>query len=209
MLWVFDMDNTVYGPTHLIEQTVVQRMKIVLSKLVTIEEGSYASLKETLKKKHGTDETILAFALEFHLPYEDLIRQTYLASSFSIFALGLRKGASIIPTLPGEKCILTNSPRIFAHEMLSFLDVAHWFQSLYANGPETPIKKPDAPAYRSIKHTGQVVMIDDSEKNLIVPKQLGWTTVWFPEQPQSSPAPEHIDHTIEDLASLCDLVDRQ
>jgi len=206
MLWIFDMDNTVYGPANIIKQTVVQRMKIVLSKLVGIKEEEFISLQELLKNKHKTDDTVLAFALEFHLPYENLIRQIYLASDLSVFSISLRKGAHHIPQLPGQKWILTNSPYIFAKEILAFLNIGDWFQQIHANGPKTLIKKPLASAYRHIEYHGRIIMVEDSEKNLVVPKRLGWTTVWFLEQPQKSPLPTHIDYQIQDLASLCDLI---
>jgi putative hydrolase of the HAD superfamily len=202
MLWVFDMDNTLYGPTQEIERIVTARMKAVLCARAVIPEDAYEKRRGELKRIHATDDTILAFAMEYGLPYEDLIRETYLFQPLSCYEMGLRPGAKTIQDLPGKKSVLTNSPILYAQAILTCFGITSWFETIYANQPATPIKKPLPAAYRHIVSQEPVVMIEDSEANLLVPKQLGWTTIWFPVRQQEPPFPPHVDHVIDDLSLL-------
>lgn len=203
ILWVFDMDGTLYsGVDHVWEKTVkeLQRyFKNILGLPVDMSEEEQNRLRE----KWQTHQTTIAYILEFNLNFDEVIEATHLPI-LEHLVVHLRTGIESIQSLPGKKIVLTNSPETFAHALLKKLKIHHYFDAILGLRHDVHHAKPNALSYQRIGMGYRVIMIEDWEQNLIIPHKLGWSTAWFPEQDQSHRPllPEHVHKHITSLEEL-------
>ncbi|OGL63741.1 hypothetical protein A2839_00450 [Candidatus Uhrbacteria bacterium RIFCSPHIGHO2_01_FULL_47_10] len=202
MLWVFDMDGTLYsGVDHVwgeIEKEMVRYLH-GLGHPVRFDRTE----QDLLRVKWQTRQTTIAYIHEFRLDFEEVIEETHLPILGNL-VVELRAGAQSIQHLPGKKIVLTNSPESFAHALLKKLGIHHFFDAILGLRTDVFHAKPNALSYQRIAEGHRVVMVEDWEENLVVPHQLGWATVWFPEEDQSHRPffPEHVHKHITSLEEL-------
>ena len=206
MLWVLDLDDTVYGPSAELERQFINRIAQVLSQLSDVPQDSLGELIYPLMKKHRTDFAVVAFALEHGISHEDLVKKIFSGVDLHKFNLALRPGIRTILDIPDETQILTNAPGPFAEHVLRHFRALDRIHDIHGSGLQALVKKPAPIVYDRIEHDGKIVMIDDKEQNLVVPKNRGWTTVWFPITMPTQPVPAHVDYCLADLTPLPSLV---
>lgn len=206
MLWVFDMDDTLYTPASLLEQAIRRRVVTLLSELTGLHGDELTRYVYTLLERHQTDFAVVAYSLETGMNYDELLQQLYPFVDLRRLPLVLRPGVFAALNAPGETCVLTNAPTRYARHLLRHLRLFDQIDTVYGSGPEMRVKKPASIAYDRIQYDGPVVMIDNKHKNLIIPKERGWTTVWFPTFSHEGSLPPHVDHCLTDLTSLPNLI---
>ena len=119
-----------------------------------------------------------------------------------------------IEKLPGRKLILTNGSRKHAENVAAKLGILDRFEDIFDIAAANFVPKPDRRAYETFleKHAvepGRAAMFEDIAKNLVVPYELGMTTVLIVPQTtdpfreefeQEAVRTPHIDHITDDLA---------
>lgn len=121
-------------------------------KLVPVVSGSnFAQLSSELKTKHRTDQSLMAFAQEYNLPYQRIVQNTYLCDEARAFAFQARAGTDIIPQLLGRKVVLSNAPVEFVHLVLARLGMLEWFgQVISITLKHRPLHARSDPTFRPL-----------------------------------------------------------
>ena len=176
--WVFDLDNTLYPRScNLFAQIDIKITEYVmgLTKLEfdaarTLQKGYYREFGTTLNglmSQHKVDpdhflDTVHAIDYSPVDPHPDLV--------------------AAIRALPGRKFILTNGDTGHARAVLAKLGGGDLFEHVHDIRAMTYVPKPHRQAYEGFFalhdiNPTRAVMFDDLEKNLVVPHDVGMTTV--------------------------------
>jgi putative hydrolase of the HAD superfamily len=204
--WIFDMDGTLYSPLNEVWRETVSALARYF-----IERGYPVDWSEEeqrrLKQKWNTKQTLVAYHREFDFDFDAVVATTHLPVLDRV-PLFLRPGVHRIQYLPGRKWILTNSPEDFAHAVLKKLGLNHVFNGIFGVRRDCFVCKPEPGSYLRVPVDADVFFIDDYHKNLEIPFDIGWKTIWFPETHVERPSliPHYIHHEIHSMDQLHDLV---
>ncbi len=176
--WVFDLDNTLYPREcnlfaqidTLITRYVMDVTALDFASARDLQKGYYRDFGTTLNglmQRHKIDpdhflNTVHAIDYTPVDPHPDLVEA--------------------IRALPGRKFILTNGDTSHARSVLKRLGGDELFEHVHDIRAMTYVPKPHKAAYEGffalhgIDPT-RAVMFDDLEKNLVVPHEVGMTTV--------------------------------
>ena len=211
--WVFDLDNTLY-PHHVglwrqvdskIRGYIADYLKVPLDRAFEIQKDYY--------QRYGT--TMRGLMVEHGMPpdeYLEIVHQIDHSPLTPNAALG-----SAIENLPGRKLILTNGTRRHADAVLARLALDNHFEDVFDIVAAELDPKPSPQTYdRFLKahavDAGRAAMFEDLARNLVVPHQLGMTTVLVvPDGTQDvvredweleGRGERHVDHVTDDLTGF-------
>jgi len=202
MRWIFDLDDTIYYPVSQVRENVLKLMKEKLLAEISLSEQAYEKTRIALKEKYRTNETIEAFAKEFHLDYARLIQETYVAGVQQTEIVG-RQGLDSLKTLSGEKWVFTNALDVFAKAILEKLGMTRVFGKVLAASPACPVEKTHPDSLNRIPKEGINVFVDHNLVNLHIYHQQHGQTVWFPID-FTKDKPDFVDKVISDFSELSD-----
>jgi putative hydrolase of the HAD superfamily len=209
--WIFDLDNTLYRADNGIFAQIDGRMTEFVAKLLGMERDAARGVQKQLYRDHGTT---LAGLIAVH----GIDPEPYLAFVHDIDLSELQPDPALIAALtrlPGRRFVFTNGCRNHALRILERLALVNAFDEVWDIRTIGFVPKPAQAAYDAVVKAGGVTpaeaaMFDDIARNLVVPHDLGMTTVWLdcqsdwarqgPEFPVASKA--HIDHETRDLCSF-------
>lgn len=202
--YLFDLDDTLYSPNLGILQQVEQRMhRFIAEELsVSLNEASdlanryyrvYGGTVKGLQKHHNIcPDHFMRYSHEVNLsklqPQQDL--------------------AANISALNGKRVIYTNSPKHYATNVLTRLNLQHCFDDIFSLEDADYQIKPHAESYRKICATHRLdtkntVFFDDQLRNLKPAKDLGMTTVWLSGRQQVSDQSDYqADYESNDLCQF-------
>jgi putative hydrolase of the HAD superfamily len=207
--WIFDLDNTLYRADNGIFAQIDANMTRFVAQLLGMEKDVARQVQKRLYRDHGT--TLAGLVAEYRIDPEP-----YLAFVHDIDLSGLVPDPglhSALARLPGRRFVFTNGCRNHAARILEKLCLAELFDQVWDIRTIAFVPKPGPAAYDAVVKAGGVAsdkaaMFDDIARNLVVPHDLGMTTVWLncqsdwsrqgPDFPVASS--EHIDHEIRDLS---------
>lgn len=212
--WVFDLDNTLYPRTcNLFAQIDVRITNYVMG-VTQLDFDAARALQKTYYRDFGTTLNGLMqrhtvdpdhFLNEVHAidyapvdPHPDLV--------------------DAIRELPGRKFILTNGDVSHARSVLKRLGGDDLFEHVHDIRAMTYVPKPHKAAYDGFLalhgiDPSRAAMFDDLEKNLLVPHEVGMTTVHVVATPDfvheqvdawelETSAGPHVHHVTDDLATF-------
>jgi putative hydrolase of the HAD superfamily len=212
--WVFDLDNTLYPRTcNLFAQIDVLITHYVMS-VTQLEFDAARALQKGYYRDYGTT---LNGLMQTHKIDPDHFLNTVHAIDYSPVEAHPDL-VEAIRALPGRKFILTNGDVGHARAVLKRLGGDELFEHVYDIRAMTYVPKPHREAYDGFFKVhgidpNRAVMFDDLEKNLLVPHEVGMSTVqvvagedfaheqvdaW--ELGRSTGA--HVHHVAEDLAKF-------
>jgi putative hydrolase of the HAD superfamily len=210
--WVFDLDNTLYPHEARVWPQVDERITLYIMKLFGLDGLSARSLQKHLYHRYGT--TLRGLMQEHGIDAEAFLDFAH-DIDHSAIELNPQLGAAI-ERLPGRKLILTNGSRGHAQNVAAKLGILDHFEDVFDIVAADYVPKPDRRAYESflVRHVVEPTrsaMFEDIAKNLVVPHDLGMTTVMvlprsvdpFREaSEQEAVEAPHIDHSTTDLAGF-------
>ena len=176
--WVFDLDNTLY-PHHVnLWQQVDQRIGEFISAYLKIPEEEARVIQKDYYRRYGT--SMRGMMSEHGVRADD-----YLAYVHQIDHSPLEPNPAMgvaIAKLPGRKLILTNGSTDHAEAVLTRLGLATHFEAVFDILAADLEPKPAPQTYRKFleRHdvdAGRAAMFEDLARNLVVPHELGMTTV--------------------------------
>lgn len=188
---LFDLDGTLYDQENGYEDNIhdnifafmVQATGGKFDQISTIEEAKYY-WRPIFEKYNLTKRGLLGEGYVFdNAEYDKFIRQG--ASKFIQKDPGLRKFLQSLPQK--RKVIFTNAPEESVHEILDLLGVSDLFETVLGTEfLENKVCKPEKEAFvRVLSHLRvpaseykRVCYFEDSFKNLVAGKNLGFTTVF-------------------------------
>ncbi len=210
--WIFDLDNTLYPHDSRVWPQIDDRITLYIANLFGLDGLSARALQKYFYHRYGT--TLRALIDEYGIdPYDFLD----FAHDIDHSAIELNEAlGSAIERLPGRKLILTNGSRRHAENVARKLGVLDHFEDVFDIAASDFVPKPERRAYERFldRHgvePGRSAMFEDIAKNLVVPHDLGMTTVLvvpktvdpfresFEQEAVQAP---HIDHITNDLADF-------
>ncbi len=211
--WVFDLDNTLY-PHHVnLFRQVDERICDFVANYLDVSKDEAFRIQKDYYLRYGT--TMRGMMTEHGVNADD-----YLAFVHKIDHSPLEPNPAMgaaIERLPGRKLILTNGSCDHAGNVLERLGIAKQFEAVFDIVAAELEPKPLPQTYRRFLdlHTvdpTRAAMFEDLARNLVVPHQLGMTTVlvvpddtrdiiredWEEEGRDAA----HVDHVTDNLTGF-------
>ena len=209
--WLFDLDNTLYPASSSLFPQIHERMGSFISSALKVELADAHEMQRTYYRTYGT--TLRGLMLEHQLEPDDFLAYVH-EIDVGVLAPNPRLKAALA-RIPGRRLVFTNGSARHAENVLGHLGLADYFDAIFDIKAANYIPKPAAETYHLMVEKfaidpKQAVMFEDLAHNLVVPADLGMTTVWVREEGHSfaegnDPADlSFIDHTTDDLAGWID-----
>jgi putative hydrolase of the HAD superfamily len=213
--WIFDLDNTLYHADNGLFAQIDARMTRFVANLFGLDRQSARRVQKQLYRDHGT--TLAGLIAEYRIDPEP-----YLAFVHDLDLSGLEPDpvlAAALERLKGRRFVFTNGCRNHASRILERLGLGHLFEAIWDIRTIGFVPKPGQQAYDAVVaqaglDPARTAMIDDIARNLVVPHEMGMTTIWLncqsewsrqgPDFPVASQA--HIDHEIRDLTDFLNAI---
>ena len=176
--WVFDLDNTLY-PHHVnLWHQVDARIGEFVSAWLKIPADQARVIQKDYYRRYGT--TMRGMMTEHGVHADDFLAYVH-QIDHSPLQPNPAMGAAIAK-LPGRKLILTNGSTDHAAKVLERLGLATHFEAVFDIIAAELEPKPAPRTYRKFLKAHEVdpltsAMFEDLARNLVVPHQLGMTTV--------------------------------
>jgi putative hydrolase of the HAD superfamily len=176
--WVFDLDNTLY-PHHVnLWQQVDQRIGEFIGNYLKVSAEEARVIQKDYYRRYGT--SMRGMMTEHGVRADD-----YLAYVHQIDHSPLEPNPAMgaaIAKLPGRKLILTNGSTDHAEAVLTRLGIGAHFEAVFDIMAADLEPKPAPQTYQKFLGDHDVdparaAMFEDLARNLVVPHQLGMTTV--------------------------------
>jgi len=211
--WVFDLDNTLY-PHHVnLWQQVDARIGAYIGNFLKVDAVEARRIQKDYYKRYGT--SMRGMMTEHGISADD-----YLAYVHEIDHSPLEPNPTMgeaIARLPGRKLILTNGSTDHAGKVLARLGFPEHFEAVFDIVAAELEPKPAPRTYRRFLDLHRVdparsAMFEDLARNLVVPHDLGMTTVLVvPDgtreviredwEMEGRDAP-HVDHVTDNLTGF-------
>ena len=211
--WVFDLDNTLY-PHHVnLWQQVDARIGAYIGNFLKVDAVEARRIQKDYYKRYGT--SMRGMMTEHGVSADD-----YLAYVHEIDHSPLEPNPAMgeaIARLPGRKLILTNGSTDHAGKVLARLGFPEHFEAVFDIIAADLEPKPAPRTYRRFLDLYRVdparsAMFEDLARNLVVPHDLGMTTVLVvPDgtrevvredwEMEGRDAP-HVDHVTDNLTGF-------
>ena len=211
--WVFDLDNTLY-PHHVnLWQQVDARIGEYIGQFLDVDPIEARRIQKDYYKRFGT--SMRGMMTEHGVSADD-----YLAYVHRIDHSPLEPNPAMgaaIAELPGRKLILTNGSTDHVDRVLERLGIGEHFEAVFDIIAAELEPKPAPQTYQKFLDRHAVdptksAMFEDLARNLVVPHQLGMTTVlvvpdgtrqvvredWELEGRDAA----HVDHVTDDLTGF-------
>ena len=212
--WVFDLDNTLYPRTCNLFAQIDIRITNYVMDLTRLDFDAARALQKTYYRDFGTT---LNGLMTQHTVDPDHFLNTVHAIDYSPVDAHPDL-VEAIRALPGRKFILTNGDVSHARSVLKKLGGDDLFEHVHDIRAMTYVPKPHKAAYdgffalHGIDPT-RAVMFDDLEKNLVVPHDVGMSTVQVVAGPDFAheqvdaweldrAVGPHVHHITDDLAKF-------
>lgn len=212
--WVFDLDNTLYPRTCNLFAQIDIRITNYVMDLTKLEFDAARTLQKTYYRDFGTT---LNGLMQQHKVDPDHFLNTVHAIDYTPVDAHPEL-IDAIRALPGRKFILTNGDTGHARSVLRRLGGDDLFEHVHDIRAMTYVPKPHKAAYDGFLALHNIdpktaVMFDDLEKNLVVPHDIGMSTVhvvagedfvheqidaWEMERATGP----HVHHVTDDLAKF-------
>ncbi len=211
--WVFDLDNTLY-PHHVnLWQQVDARIGEFISAHLKISAEQARVIQKDYYRRYGT--SMRGMMTEHGVRADD-----YLAYVHQIDHSPLEPNPAMgaaIARLPGRKLILTNGSVDHVDKVLDRLGIAGQFEAVFDIIAAELEPKPAPQTYQKFLRDHRVdpatsAMFEDLARNLVVPHELGMTTVLVvPDGTREvvredweleGRGADHVDHVTDDLTGF-------
>jgi putative hydrolase of the HAD superfamily len=211
--WVFDLDNTLY-PHHVnLWQQVDARIGQFVANWLNVSPEEARRIQKDYYRRYGT--TMRGMMTEHGVRADDFLAYVH-EIDHSPLEPNPAMGAAIAK-LPGRKLILTNGSVDHVEAVLGRLGLATHFDGIFDIIAAELEPKPAPQTYRKFLALHAVdptrsAMFEDLARNLVVPHELGMTTVlvvpdgskqvvredWELEGREA----EHVDHVTDNLTGF-------
>lgn len=176
--WIFDLDNTLYPRSCNLHVQMDVNLGRLVSEITKLDLNEARILQRAYYRDYGTT---LNGLMREHAIDPDRYLQALHAIDYSPVQPHPEL-MSAIAALPGRKFILTNGDRRHVRSVLDKLGGPELFDSVFDLQDMNLIPKPKREAYTAFLERNDVdpataVMFDDLDKNLVVPAEMGMSTV--------------------------------
>lgn len=176
--WVFDLDNTLY-PHHVnLWQQVDQRIGEFIGTHLKVPADEARRIQKDYYRRYGT--SMRGMMTEHGVHADDFLAYVH-QIDHSPLQPNPAMGAAIA-RLPGRKLVLTNGSTDHADKVLQRLGIDEHFEAVFDIIAAELEPKPAPQTYHKFLRDHGVnpeksAMFEDLARNLVIPHQLGMTTV--------------------------------
>jgi putative hydrolase of the HAD superfamily len=218
--WVFDLDNTLY-PHHVnLWQQVDRRIGEFIGAWLEVRPEEARRIQKDYYRRYGT--SMRGMMTEHGVRADDFLAYVH-EIDHSPLQPNPAMGAAIAE-LPGRKLILTNASTDHVDKVLQRLGIDTHFEAVFDIIAADLEPKPAARTYQKFLSDyavdpGKAAMFEDLARNLVIPHQLGMTTVLVvPDGSRQVVREEwelegrndpHVDHVTDDLTGFLQALSRQ
>ncbi len=211
--WVFDLDNTLY-PHHVnLWQQVDARIGEFVAAWLKVSPKEARRIQKDYYRRFGT--TMRGMMTEHGVRADDFLAYVHQIDHSPLEPNPIMGAA--IAKLPGRKLILTNGSTDHADAVLARLGIGAHFEAVFDIIAAELEPKPAPQTYQKFLTQHQVdparsAMFEDLARNLVIPHQLGMTTVLVVPDGSKEVLREdwelegrdaaHVDHVTEDLTGF-------
>ncbi len=204
--WVFDLDNTIYSADKNLFVEMNDKMRSYVMDLLNIDVEEAFKFQKKYLKDYGTT---LAGLIKNHnvdpIDFLDVVHD--LDYSVVKYDKDLK---DILQKIPNEKYIHTNGTKKHCEKVLGRLDISTLFNDCFDIIEADFIPKPQQQNYNIMQNKFNIdfqntIFFEDMVKNLIVPKQMGMTTIWIytkETKHQYDEYKNYIDYATDDLVKF-------
>ncbi|KKC38055.1 HAD family hydrolase [Devosia epidermidihirudinis] len=212
--WVFDLDNTLYPRSCNLFAQIDVRITNYVMNVTQLDFEAARTLQKGYYRDFGT--TLNGLMLKHAIDPDDFLNTVHAIDYSPVEAHPDLVEA--IRALPGRKFILTNGDTGHARSVLSKLGGDGLFEHVHDIRAMTYVPKPHREAYDGFFalhgiDPSRAVMFDDLEKNLVVPHDVGMSTVQVVAGPDYAheqveawelgrASGPHVHHITDNLASF-------
>ncbi len=213
MVWLFDLDNTLHDCSRFIFTQIDQHMTQAVMRTLEVDASTANRLRKQYWERYGA--TVIGM-----VRHHGVNARQFLALSHDFDPRPLVHSESGLPAkldqLKGRKILLTNAPLDYARQVLKTLGILRRFESIWTmdhmtlQGRIRP--KPTLALMKQVlarvgAPARQVVLVEDTLRNLKAARQIGMRTVhvFHPGTPFSgmhSGRPDYVDLRINSLGQL-------
>jgi putative hydrolase of the HAD superfamily len=185
-VWLFDLDGTLYDDVPTRREFFELLTAYARDKQVPTDGcDEIEIMAATLKAKHGTGSSILAFQLEYGLDLDEVIAATVLR--IDLERCGIDRAdvqrRKALDSIDGRKIVFTNSPSGYAAKVLSYVGLDSCFERLVGLKELDNLTKPDPRDFAFVSsfcsEGDRIWFCDDNQDNLNVGWEMGWKTILF------------------------------
>lgn len=212
-VWLFDLDNTLHDASKAIFKAIDGAMANAVATSLDIDMDTANVLRQTYWKRYGA--TVIGMVRHHGINANAFLE---LSHNFEVAPLVHSESglAHKLRQLNGRKILLTNAPLKYAREVLKTLGILHHFEGLWAidhmclQGAMRP--KPSAALMKQVLArlkvpASQVVLVEDTLRNLKSARQVGMRTVHIyhpgtPFSPLHSGRCQYVDVRINSVGKL-------
>jgi putative hydrolase of the HAD superfamily len=217
--WVFDLDNTLY-PHHVnLWQQVDRRIGEYIAGYLKVPADEARRIQKDYYRRYGT-------SMRGMMSLHGVSADEYLAYVHKIDHSPLEPNPAMgaaIAKLPGRKLVLTNGSTDHAGKVLERLGIGAHFEAVFDIIAAELEPKPAPQTYQRFLDLHGVnpassAMFEDLARNLVVPHQLGMTTVLVvpdgarevvrEEWELEGRDADHVDHVTDDLTGFLERLAR-
>ena len=182
-VWLFDLDNTLHDSSRAMFPAIDRSMTSAVMQSLDLDLDAATQLRTRYWKRYGA--TVIGMVRHHGVDAEAFLN---LSHAFDVASLVHSESglAYKLGRLKGRKIVLTNAPLKYAREVLKTLGVLHHFERLWSinhmclQGQLKP--KPSAALMKQVlarigAPAQQVVLVEDTLRNLKTARQIGMRTV--------------------------------
>jgi len=218
--WVFDLDNTLY-PHHVnLWQQVDRRIGEFIGAWLNVSVEEARRIQKDYYRRYGT--SMRGMMSEHGVRADDFLAYVH-EIDHSPLQPNPAMGAAIAE-LPGRKLILTNASTDHVDKVLQRLGIDAHFEAVFDIIAADLEPKPAAQTYQKFLgdfgvDPAKAAMFEDLARNLVIPHQLGMTTVLVVPDGSQQVVREawelegrddpYVDHVTDDLTGFLQRLVRQ
>ncbi|MGE4123892.1 MAG: pyrimidine 5'-nucleotidase [Pusillimonas sp.] len=182
-VWLFDLDNTLHDSSRSIFKVIDGKMTQAVAQCLEVGFERADELRTAYWKRYGA--TVIGLVKHHRVDAREFLR---ISHDFDARPLvhSERGLARKFAQLPGRKVLLTNAPHDYARQVLQTLGILPWFDMIWSidhmqlQGRIRP--KPSRALMRQVlarlgTPASQVILVEDTLKNLKSARQTGMRTV--------------------------------
>lgn len=204
-VFIFDLDETLYPKESGLLTYLDQRINDYLVRALGIKRESVDEVRKRWVEEYGT--TLRGVQVNCGIDPMDYIAYTH-DIEIRKFLSADEELLRTLKALPGRKVVFSNSPRTHADGVIEALGLADVFERIYTIEFCEFEGKPARRAYERVLAdlgvpAGQCVMVEDTSRNLLIPHEMGMTTVLLSKD--RLPRQDHVDYIVAELRELLEI----
>lgn len=185
-VWLFDLDNTLHDGSGASLGHITAQMTQYMIDELSISREEADQLRRRYWLRYGA--TLLGLVRHHGVKVHHFLHHTHLLPGLEQRLRCHPHDVAALAALPGRKYILTNAPRVYAHRVLSALDLLPLFDGVFAIEDMTLFghlrPKPDARMLRVVAarlgvSPQRCVLVEDTLDHQKAARRVGMKTVWL------------------------------